>query len=65
MFNPKSFHPRSFSLRSWRFPQQESAWDAAPIQPGAFAPLSRAASPITRPFKRRTRRARELDLLFL
>lgn len=36
-----------------------------PIQPGAFAPLSRASSPITRPFKRRSKKRREEELLFL
>lgn len=65
MFRRNSFSPRSFKLRSWRFPQQETPWEEPGIQPGAFAPLSRPSSPITRPFKRRTRRARELDLLIL
>lgn len=40
--------------------------DEPGIQPGAFAPLSRPSSPITRtPFKRRARRRRDQDLLIL
>lgn len=40
--------------------------DEAPIQPGAFAPLSRAASPISlKPFQRRSRKRRDQEFLLL
>jgi hypothetical protein len=35
------------------------------IYPGAFAPLSRASSPISIPFKRRSRRHREQEMMIL
>jgi hypothetical protein len=46
-------------------PRRQTQWEEPPIQPGAFAPLSRSSSPITQPFPRRTRKRRELDLLIL
>lgn len=64
VFHRKSFQGKSFSPKSWRF-QGEMPWDEAPIQPGAFAALSRPSSPIAKPFKRRTKERREQDLLLL
>ena len=64
VFHRKSFHGKSFSPKSWRF-QGEMPWDEAPIQPGAFAALSRPSAPLSKPFKRRAKKRREQDLLLL
>lgn len=50
-------------LGIWKASEEQP--EENPIQPGAFAPLSRPSSPITRPFKRRTKKRREEELLFL
>lgn len=66
VFHRKSFAPASFSDRAWRFPAVELPWEEPGIQPGAFAPLSRPSSPIVRqPFKRRTRKKRDEELLII
>ena len=64
MFNRNSFSTQSFSPKSWRF-SGELPWEEAPIQPGAFGALSRASSPLSKPFKRRTRARREQEMLLL
>ena len=64
VFSRSSFSPRSFSRKSWRF-SGELPWEEAPIQPGAFGALSRASSPLSKPFKRRARARREQEMLLL
>ena len=64
VFNRNSFSPKSFSPKSWCF-SGELPWEEAPIQPGAFGALSRASSPLNKPFKRRTRARREQEMLLL
>lgn len=65
MFHRKSFFARSFNPIAWQFPVQDAPWEEAPVQPGAFAPLSRPSSPITRPFQRRSKKRREEEFLLL
>jgi hypothetical protein len=65
VFHRKSFSGRSFNQIAWRFPAQHTPWEEAPVQPGAFAPLSRPSSPISRPFQRRSKKRREEDFLLL
>lgn len=43
----------------------DKPWSEAPVQPGAFAPLSRPSSPIARPFQRRSKKRREEEFLLL
>ena len=64
VFLRKSFSAKSFSAKSWRF-SGELPWEEAPIQPGAFGALARASSPLSKPFKRRTRARREQEMLLL
>ena len=64
VFNRNSFSLKSFSPKSWRF-SGEPPWEEAPIQPGAFGALSRASSPLSKPFKRRARARREQEMLLL
>jgi len=64
VFSRNSFSTQSFSRQSWRF-SGELPWEEAPIQPGAFGALSRASSPLSKPFKRRTRARREQEMLLL
>ncbi|WP_150428868.1 hypothetical protein [Dechloromonas sp. CZR5] len=52
-------------LGLWPVGIVEQPGGAEPIQPGAFAPLSRASSTISSPFKRRTKKRREEELLLL
>lgn len=64
----KSFGAGYWRARTFQAVWGESAetpWDEPEIQPGAFAPLSRPSSPISPPFKRRTRRRREQEFLLL